>query len=352
MVVCGEKSRYVNVDEIYEYDFSNYYYDGSYSSSFNGEGALTAAICYITSEELPKIYALEGHGELSIDDSFSNALEKQNMELVELSLLSVEAIPEDADCVLIYAPQSDISVEEKKMLLTYLEQGGDLFYISTPAESEGQYANLETVMAAYGMSATEGIVVEANQDNYWVQGPLYLLPDIRTHEITTPIDESDYYILLPLAHGIESDASVKDGLSVTTLLRSSTSAFSKVDGYALTTLEKEENDLSGPFALAAIAELSLDEENSSSVVWVASSSLLDSSVNQQVSGANQDLFLNALGYVCEQEDSISIHAKVLANDYLTVNNSSAATLSIVMVGLIPLGYLAIGVITWIRRKGR
>lgn len=352
VVVCGEKSRYVNVDEIYEYDFSNYYYDGSYSSSFNGEGALTAAICYVTSEELPKIYALEGHGELSIDDSFSNALEKQNMELVELSLLSVEAIPEDADCVLIYAPQSDISVEEKKMLLTYLEQGGDLFYISTPAESEGQYANLEAVMAAYGMSATEGIVVEANQDNYWVQGPLYLLPDIRTHEITTPIDESGYYILLPLAHGIESDASVKDGLSVTTLLRSSTSAFSKVDGYALTTLEKEENDLSGPFALAAIAELSLDEENSSSVVWVASSSLLDSSVNQQVSGANQDLFLNALGYVCEQEDSISIHAKVLANDYLTVNNSSAATLSIVMVGLIPLGYLAIGVITWIRRKGR
>lgn len=349
IVVCGDRSRYVSYDEIYEYDYSSYYYDGTYSVNFAGEGSLTSAIAYVTNENLPKLYALSGHGEQSLSSSFSTAVEKENMELNQLSLLTVDQIPDDADCILIYSPQSDISAEEKDMLLTYLQSGGSLYYISNPAETEGQFANLEALMAEYGLSAENGIVIEADRNNYFIQGPLYLLPTLKYHEITAPLQDGGYRVMLPVAHGIQVDETLREGLSVTKLLTTSNSSFSKVAGYNLQTMEKESGDIDGPFALAVAAE---DENNGSNVVWVSSAYLLDDSANAQVSGGNQDFFLNALGWMCDHEESISIHSKSLSYEYLTMDEGTASLLSAAVVGLIPLAYLGAGIIISLRRRRR
>ena len=45
------------------------------------------------------------------------------MEIVQLSLLTVDAIPEDADGIIIHSPSSDISTEEKDMLADYVAEG-------------------------------------------------------------------------------------------------------------------------------------------------------------------------------------------------------------------------------------
>ena len=63
IVVCGERSTYVSYNDIYEYDLTDYYTTGEYDVNFAGESALTSAIDYVTSEDLPKVYALTGHGE-------------------------------------------------------------------------------------------------------------------------------------------------------------------------------------------------------------------------------------------------------------------------------------------------
>ena len=60
-------------------------------------------------------------------------MEKENIDLAELSLLTEEGVPEDADCVLIYAPQTDISQDELEMLQKYLQAGGGLFLITDPS---------------------------------------------------------------------------------------------------------------------------------------------------------------------------------------------------------------------------
>lgn len=349
IVVCGDRYRYVEYYDIYEYDTTNYYYDGTYTVSFAGEGALTSAISYVTNEDLPKIYTLTGHGESSISSTFTTAIEKENMEVAELSLLTVDAVPEDADCVIIYIPQSDISAEEKEMLLTYMQNGGNLYYISQPAEEEGQFANLEALLAEYGLSAEEGVVVEGDQSNYFIQGPIYLLPTIKYHEITSPLQEGGYYVMLPAAHGINVDSELRDGLTVDSLLTTSNSAFSKIAGYGLTTLEKEEGDIDGPFNIAVAAT---DENSDSHIVWVSSAYLCDDTVNQQVSGGNQDFFINALGWMCDYEDSISIHSKSLDYDYLTIDNGTASTLTIIVVAVIPVLYLAAGIYITIRRRRR
>lgn len=349
IVTCGQRYRYVGYDEIFEYDYSNYYSDGSYSVSFAGEGVLTSAISYVTNEELPKVYTLSGHGEQSLSSDFSSAAEKQNVELAELSLLTVDAVPEDADCILINAPQSDISSEEKDMLLRYLSGGGKLYCISSPAETVEQFANLEAVLAEYGMHNVQGVVVEGNQNNYSVQGPVYLIPTIQSHTITSPLISGNYYVLAPIAHGISIDSELRDGLTVGSLLTTSSSAFSKVAGYYMETFEKEEGDIDGPLNLAAAAE---DSNTGAKVVWLGSAYLLDDSVNRQVSGGNQDLFLNALAWMCELEDSISIHSKSMDHHYLTIDNGAASLLSVLIVAVIPAAYLIAGIVGSLKRRRR
>ena len=352
VVESAQRFRYVAYDSIYLYDYSNYYTTGSYDVTFGGESALTSAISYVSTEDLGKIYTLTGHGELTISTDFQSAIEQENVELEEISLLTEEAVPEDADAVLLYGPERDISAEEMEMLLSYISAGGSLIVITDTPTEDVSRPNLEALMAQYGMEAVEGIVMEGDYSYYAMGTPYYLLPEIDYHTITSPLLEDGYYVLLPVAQGLQKNGTTRDGLSVSSLLSTSDSAFSKIAGYGLTTYEKEEGDIDGGFSLAMIATETLDDETASNVIWIASTAILDDQSNLQVSGGNQDFFLNCLGYVTEQESSITIHAKSLSYEYLTMSSFSSSMLKLVLLGILPLGYLLIGVQIWYRRKRR
>ena len=88
IVECGERNRYIPYGDIYVTQADMYSY--SYSASFDGEGAITSAIDYVVTENLPKVYILEGHGEAELPSSFSKQIEKENMETETLSLLTVD----------------------------------------------------------------------------------------------------------------------------------------------------------------------------------------------------------------------------------------------------------------------
>ena len=348
VIESGQRYCYIGNDEIYVYDTSNYYYTGSYDVSFDGESAITSAIAYVTNEDLPRIYILSGHGEMTLPDSFREAIGTENMETAELSLLTMESVPEDADCILVCAPTSDLAEEEKEMLSAYLQGGGNLFLITAPLQEDVALTNLNALMEQYGVTTQKGIVVEGSQNNYAFGTPHYLLPNLSSHAVTEPLLDAGYYVLLPIAGGLKVD-SVPSGVTVSKLLTTSSSAFSKIAGYGLTTYEKEEGDIDGSFALAvAITDYNSDGK----IVWVSSSALVAENCNSRVSGGNQDFFLNSLGWMCEQEESISIHAKSLEYDYLTMDSGTMSVLTVLVMIILPAGFLAMGILVWFRRKRR
>ena len=65
LVDGGGRSRLVSYSDIYVTDYSMNYstYQYDTSTSFDGENALTNAIHYVSSQNLPKVYQLTGHGE-------------------------------------------------------------------------------------------------------------------------------------------------------------------------------------------------------------------------------------------------------------------------------------------------
>ena len=208
-------------------------------------------------------------------------------------------------------------------------------------------------MADYGVSTVDGIVVESDQSHYVWGTPYFLLPDIASHAITTPLTEGGYRVLLPIAQGLTVADDLRDTLSVTKLLTTSSSAFAKAAGYDLTTYEKEEGDVNGPFALAVAISDTVDDGITGDIVWVSSAALVDDQTNTQVSGGNQDFFLNALGYLCQAEQSsLSIHAKSLSSDTLTMDSAAVSALTVAVVGVIPAAVITLGIVIWIRRKRR
>jgi len=351
IVTCGDRFRYVDYYEIYVEDYTNYYTTGDVEYSFDGENALTGAVDYVSSDDLPKVYILTGHGESSLSQTFLSAIDNDNIVTAELSLLTVEAVPEDADMILVNAPETDLSQEETERLQAYLADGGNMLLITYPPEGE-RLTNLESLTSSYGVTAQDGIVVEGNQNNSIWGNPFYLLPALQTHEITDPLLKGNYYVMLPLAQGLKISETLPENTTVTSLLNTSDLAYSKLAGYAMETYEKQDGDLEGGFSLGVAITDTVGEGKQTNIVWISSAELVNDNVNSSVSGGNLDFFMNAINWMCQRENRISIRAKAIENEYLTIPTGSASTMKLLMLGVIPLCYLGVGVYIFIRRKRR
>lgn len=338
VVVSGEKYRYVPYSDIYVSQGSAYSY--SYTTSFDGEGAITSAIDYVVSTQLPILYTLEGHGETALPDTFASQLEKENVETESLSLLNVDEIPEDAAALMIHAPASDISGEEAKMLSEYVKSGGKLLILAGPV-ADGELTNLYGILSDYGVSAVQGIVSESDRSHYAFQAPYVLLPDLGDSDITAPLAEKNYMAIVPIAAGLQIS-----GDSAVSLLNTTDSAYSKIAGYQQTTYEKEDGDIDGPFSLG----VDIQDHSSGRIMFFTSSYLLDDMYNAYSSGANNDMVMNALSALMGDRQAMSIRSKSLNYNYLTISESAASTIKLVMIGLVPLCYLAMGVVTVLEKR--
>ena len=341
VVECDDKYRYIGYEDIYlsDVDYTTY----SYSYSFDGEGAITSAIDYVVSDDLPQVYMLEGHGEADLPDEFSDQIEKENMELTSFSLLNEDEIPEEADCVLIYAPETDISEEEEEILADYLSDGGKLLVIAGPSQSD-DLSNLNMLLEEYNITAEEGIAVEGDRSHYAFSAPYIMLPDMESHAVTDSLIEENYYVIMPIARGLTVGSTSK--AEVTSLLDTSDQAYSKIDGYDITTYEKEENDIDGPFSLAVAVEL----DNGGSMIWISSSSFLKETYNAYSSGANLDFAMNALSSLIGESEAIAIRSKSLGYNYLTISDTQASTLKVFMIFLLPLAFVVAGIAVVVKRR--
>lgn len=343
IVECGERSRYISYEDIYVAEMDMTSYDYAYDYSFDGEGAITSAIDYVVNEEQPQLYLLEGHGEAELPTTFSEQITKENMELNTFSLLNSDEIPEDADCVMIYAPTSDLSEEETKMLKDYAENGGKLLVMAGPTE-EGSLTNLYNLLADYGVDSEAGIVVEEDRNYYAFQTPHILLPEILESDITTPLIEENYYAIVPVAQGMRVSSTASD--TVTELLTTTAYSFNKAAGFALESYEREEGDTDGPFSVA----VAIDCGNEGQIIWISSSYFLDDMYNAYSSGANVEFTLNALSSMIGENEAVAIRSKSLNYNYLTISDSISSMLKVVMIGVIPMTYLGIGIVVVLKRR--
>ena len=349
IVVSGDHVKAIDYYDLYTFE-TDYYSYTTTATEFDGEGQITSAIAYVTSQDIPVLYAIEGHQEMAMSDSLTSSIEKENIEVQSLNLLTSESVPEDAEVVFLYAPLVDLSAEETEKLLTYLQGGGRMLVIT--AYTEEETPNLDGLLAEYGLEEVDGIVVEGNSNYHIPNYPHYLLPQVKSTEMTANL--TGRYVLAPLAQGLKEAEEVRDTLTITELLSTSTTAFSKVD-VASSTMEKAEDDIDGPFMIgAAVTEIVTTESEESAETRLAVFSaeyLLDEQMDAMVSGGNTQLVMDSISWMSGHEVTVSIAAKSLETSYLTVSASSAIFWGMLVTLALPL-FLLIGggIICYGRRK--
>ncbi len=347
ILVSGDQNVVLDASDLYDYDYSDYYTTGTYSVTFAGENEVTSAIYRLTSGEQKRAYYTTNHGEQTLTDTLTNALESQNLSLTALDLLS-SGIPEDCDLLIINDPAQDLAsagslVDEMSLLRSYLSRGGKVLLLT---DSYYNTPNLDALMAEFGLTRTEGLVVEGDADHSMNGYPYYLLPDYTSPTETTALDgvNTSRHVLLQMAQGItltETDNIVSEAL-----LTTSNSAYSKTAGYEMTTADKEDGDLDGPFALAAYAR---NETTEAEVICVNCGNM-DNEAAYQVVPGNCTFLQGCAASLAGQVSTVLIDSKALEAAPISVSGSVSAVLGLTFIVILPAALLAVGAVVVLLRR--
>lgn len=331
-------AKYVSCDDMLYQDQYSYYTSGSSEQYLDVEGQVTSAIQNVLSTDKKKIYVVTGHDEQSISDSLSKTLEKMNVDVQDISLVTQKKVPDDCSLLIEYGPQSDLRDSEKTVIMDYLKKGGTA--ILMPGYVEKETPNIDEILDYYGMSIQKGIIYEGvgHYENYlnWI------VPTINTDaDVMSKFGDKDY-VVIGSSQGIkeQKSSSLRNGLKLTDILTTSKQSLLKKDPSSQNT-DKEKGDLDGPFATGVYAEETLGEGTTKLTV-IATNEVQDNLMENVISGM--------LGDSKDGTAATSIEAKSLSYSTITMSAGSAILWSIVLVILVPVGLLLAGFAIWFTRR--
>lgn len=337
VVSCADtgKSTTISFDDILVTDMSSYYYTGTVTESeFDGDGQLTSALSYVTTESTWKIYRTSGHGESTFSATISELIDKANYTMEELNLVMEPTIPEDCDLLMMYAPANDLSEAEAKAVTDYMTTGGKVMVIWGD-KGKGELPNLENILKTYGLEIADGYIADMQrnyQGNYW-----YIFPELSLDESLSD-GISSQMVLTVNSRGMEQVDPARDTITVTPFMTTSS------DGYAVT----EETEKQGTFLLGATATETQDDTESRLTV-IAGTSLIDAQITDSFPTLeNTKLFMNAVTANFDGVENVSIEPKSLTVERNTVQHGGV--FSILLIFILPLAILIGGFIVWFRRR--
>lgn len=356
IVVCGDRSKVIDYNsDIYEYS-----YDSSYNYSVTGydcEGQVTAAIQYVTSESTTNVYELTGHDESTLSGDFSEVFQKRFMNVGSLSLLTVDAIPEDCQAIFITAPQSDLSEDDLSKLSQYLGNGGKI-YLSIDYSKWNDLTNFKKLLSDNNIETTESLLAETDR-SYYYQSPFYLLPNVENTEVSSSVAGMTQ-VFVPYSVGLTYTG--EDDSNVTSFMTTSDTTIAKAaaniaavqsQADAANIASAQDGDTQGQFSLGIM----VTNENGGELCVLGSAMMCTDSANQIVSGHNATLFNGIVNALVTTDDGNSDNAVVIAAKDYTVSNLTVSANAMLVYGILwgifmPIALIIIGILVWARRRKR
>lgn len=375
------------------------------------ERELTNALAQVLNDQTLNVYFVQGHGEPPIDGAepgFTQAVEslqEQNYQVQPLNLAATQAVPADADVVVVAGPAQEFFPAEVDALETFVTEGGGLMLLLDPRSDAG----LNTLLDDWGVILDDRLVLDTSGAGQFVGlGPAApIVTNYGDHPITREFDNGRSFF--PLARPVESrelpdttatpllftdpqsraEAITDDGnlsfdpnapadgpyvLGVAlsrpaeavpespapspaaeedagaTATESAEAAEdveteTEVDAEAL--LEETEPVTSEP--VEATADTADAEADEARLVVIGNSSFaVDGSFNQQLNG---DVFLNAVNWLGQEADAtLSIRPKTVTDRRLAITGQQAWGLGIFSILVLPLTGLALAILMAWRRR--
>ena len=323
---------------------ASYYSTSSSASSFDGDGQLTSALNYVTSNKEYKAYYTSGHGESSLSSGVTSLLTKSRISTSDLLLMTATSIPDDCDLLIIDGATSDFTKDEVKLLSSYLKKGGKV--VTLLAQTNKSMKNLYGLLKDYGLTVQSGYIADTErsyQGNYY-----YLIPNLSVSgDMASGISSNS--VMMINSKGMTQSTPVRDSISTDAFMTTSS------NGYAVT----EKKQTQGTYVLGATSTESVKVKNSkgkkvtkeSRLTVYGSNMLIDEQITSSFSSLeNLTLFTNSVTASLDNADNVSISPKSLEVSYNTI--AHPGPFSILVVFVIPVGLIVGGFIVWFRRRRR
>ena len=323
---------------------TSYYSTSSSASSFDGDGQLTSALNYVTSNKEYKAYYTSGHGESSLSSEVTSLLTKSRISTSDLLLMTATSIPDDCDLLIIDGATNDFTKDEVKLLSSYLKKGGKV--VTLLAQTNKSMKNLYGLLKDYGLTVQSGYIADTErsyQGNYY-----YLIPNLSVSgDMASGISSNS--VMMINSKGMTQSTPVRDSISTDAFMTTSS------NGYAVT----EKKQTQGTYVLGATSTESVKVKNSkgkkvtkeSRLTVFGSNMLIDEQITSSFSSLeNLTLFTNSVTASLDNADNVSISPKSLEVSYNTI--AHPGPFSILVVFVIPVGLIVGGFIVWFRRRRR
>ncbi len=121
-----------------------------------------------------------GHGEMDVGQltSFISQVEQDGYEWEEVSLT---AIPEDTDILIINSPTQDISDAELNALNAYSDEGRHLLFLLPANEAEVRYKNFSNHLDRFCLQIDYNHITETDSTRILEDNPGFILADIISY---------------------------------------------------------------------------------------------------------------------------------------------------------------------------
>lgn len=348
-------------------DFVTYDYT-TYQAVDTTEQSLTNSILALITENKPKIYFTQGHGEY--DQTTMNLLvsqlDNEAYEVEFVNLPTVGRVPEDCDILAIVSPSADLLDVETQYIKDYINNGGNIFFAMDVVSQTITFTNLQSVLDLYGVSVKNGYALEYKSNQQLSDTPYIFMPEVSsTNEITKDI-YTDSAIWLVYAAKLEYQSDdVLQSLNVTkeNLLKTSeeTAFISNLSSDLETAVQTAET---GVVEIASILTKEVTpttdeaENTESELIIVSSASFISdysvSELNQSYPlsyiGSNTDFVINSMAYLGGKDNILTIRKDYSTSTYTPTNLQNLIVI-LVIVG-VPVLIILVGIIIWIYRKRR
>lgn len=357
IIKSGEKEKTLSTYNLYTIDYT------TYEQKDITEEAITNAIIDVTIEKRPKIYYLSGNNKYADDyiQYFKQDLESEANDIEILDISTKGKVPEDASVLMITTLTKDISTLERDSIINYIKKGGKIAIFTDANVGKVKMPNYQKVLDQYGVSISEGIMVEQNENKMLVNSPSAIL--IETNNSSSITNGTDMNINACFMNAgrlnIKEDEELeKLGVEAEVLAKTGETAFYRAD-LSIESTAKQKEDEEGAATVGALLTKKIDENTTSKLIIYSNNMFITNVPIQQNAQSyryaldfynNEDLALNSISYLTGREDTIRIRKETDVTAYTAT--AQQQNIILVIIFTIPVLIVIAGIIVWQVRRRR
>lgn len=349
IVYCREtdRARVLNGTDYISQSFDTQ--SGSYYvSGVTYEKSLSEALIFVSTQQLPILQVLSGHGELSPDETtaLEELIVKYNYAFGRVDLQRSDPLDPNSP-LLILSPLKDLSEDEVQTINAYCMAGGSLLITRDYAHSL-HLPNFEAIYRMYGFEILQGMVIahEEAQGSYF-ESRAVLMPYMESTQPTLGmVAAGQTTLILAGSVAFQEPPEVNGSLSTQVVLRSGNAYLRRLDDQ-VTGIEAQPGDQSGIFPVALLADRVFKDGTHSKAFIIGNSSVFTDSWLQGNTYSGEFL-LNIVNYLDPGEPiQLAIAPKDAIRQPMRITSPLLVSL---MLWLPPATVLISGLIFLLKRK--